>query len=174
MEVSYNGNILKDNQFLRVSETQSEPHIKLNVDANKLYTLIFYDPDAVSGTYIHWIKANITNNDMTTGNIIIPYKGPAPPPKTGKHHYIFNLYQQNGENKTGLLEEKVFELNELQNKLGVHELVYQIQFISQNESGGNESGSNEIGINESVKKRTRRNKRQRRKSRKNKKPKRKY
>jgi phosphatidylethanolamine-binding protein (PEBP) family uncharacterized protein len=111
MEVFYNGKLLKDDQFLRVSETQTEPHITLNVDPNKLYTLVLYDPDAVSGTYIHWIKANITNNDMRTGNIIIPYKGPAPPPKTGKHHYIFNLYEQNGENKTGVLEEKVFELN---------------------------------------------------------------
>ena len=164
MEVFYNGKLLKDDQFLRVSETQTEPHITLNVDPNKLYTLVLYDPDAVGGTYIHWIKANITNNDMRTGNIIIPYKGPAPPPKTGKHHYIFNLYEQNGENKTGVLEEKVFELNNLENKLGVKELVYKIQFISQNESGGNEG----------VIKRTRRNKRQRRKSRKNKKTKRTY
>jgi phosphatidylethanolamine-binding protein (PEBP) family uncharacterized protein len=169
MEVFYNGKLLKDNKFLRVYETQSEPHITLNVDPNKLYTLVLYDPDAVSGTYIHWIKANITNNDMRTGNIIIPYKGPAPPPKTGKHHYIFNLYEQNGENKTGMLEEKVFELNKLENKLGVKELVYKIQFISENESGGNERGSNENGL-----KRTRRNKRQRRKTRKNKKTKRTY
>jgi phosphatidylethanolamine-binding protein (PEBP) family uncharacterized protein len=156
MEVFYNGKLLKDNKFLRVYETQTEPHITLNVDPNKLYTLVLYDPDAVGGTYIHWIKANITNNDMRTGNIIIPYKGPAPPPKTGKHHYIFNLYEQNGENKTGVLEEKVFELNKLENKLGVKEIVYKIQFISENESGGNERGV----------KRTRRNKRQRRKTRK--------
>ena len=164
MEVFYNGESLKDNQFLSVSETQVEPEIKLNVNPNKLYTLVLYDPDAVVGTYIHWTKANITNNDIKTGNIIIPYKGPAPPPKTGKHHYIFNLYEQNGENKTGVLEEKVFELNKLENKLGVKELVYKIQFISRNESGGNERGV----------KRTRRNKRQRRKTRKNKKTKRTY
>lgn len=151
MEVFYNGNILKDRQFLSVSESQTEPHIKLNVNPNKLYTLVLYDPDAISGTYIHWIKTNITSSDIKTGNIIIPYKGPSPPPKSGKHHYIFNLYEQNGENKIGPLEEKVFELNELENKLGVNKIIYIIQFISENNSGG---------------KRTRRNKRKRRKSRK--------
>jgi phosphatidylethanolamine-binding protein (PEBP) family uncharacterized protein len=136
MEVFYNGNLLKDGQFFRISETQVEPEIKLNVDTNKLYTLILYDPDAVSGTYIHWIKVNITNNDMKTGNIIIPYKGPAPPPKTGKHRYIFNLYEQNGENKIIPLERKVIELNELENKLKIHNPIYKIKFISENKSGG--------------------------------------
>ena len=135
MEVFYNGESLKDNQFLSVSETQVEPEIKLNVNPNKLYTLVLYDPDAVVGTYIHWTKANITNNDIKTGNIIIPYKGPAPPPKTGKHHYIFNLYEQNGENKMSRLEQRAIELNDFTNILAVHEPVYRIQFISENANG---------------------------------------
>jgi phosphatidylethanolamine-binding protein (PEBP) family uncharacterized protein len=142
MEVFYNGNILKDNQFLTVSESQVEPEITLNVNSNKLYTLILYDPDAVGGTYIHWTKTNITNNDIKTGNTIIPYKGPAPPPKTGKHHYIFNLYEQNAVNKMLPLEQRVFELNDLENKLQVNNPIYKIQFISANESGGKKSKRN--------------------------------
>jgi phosphatidylethanolamine-binding protein (PEBP) family uncharacterized protein len=136
MEVFYNGNILKDGQFLSVSETQLEPEIKLNVDTTKLYTLVLYDPDAITGTYIHWTKANITNNDIKSGNIIIPYKGPAPPPRTGKHRYIFNLYEQNGDNKLSPLEKRAVNLNDLKNKLGVNEPIYKIQFISENVSGG--------------------------------------
>jgi len=137
MEVFYNKQkLLKDGQFLSVSETQVEPDIKLNVNPNNLYTLVLYDPDAVSGTYIHWIKVNITNNDMKTGNIIIPYKGPAPPPKTGKHRYIFNLYEQNGENKMSRLEQRAIELAKLENILGVTQPIYEIKFISENESGG--------------------------------------
>jgi phosphatidylethanolamine-binding protein (PEBP) family uncharacterized protein len=142
MEVFYNGNILKDNQFLTVSETQVEPEIKINVDPSKLYTLVVYDPDAINGTYIHWTKTNITNNDIKTGNTIIPYKGPAPPPKTGKHHYIFNLYQQNAVNKMLPLEQRTFELNELENKLQVNNPIYKIQFITANESGGKKSKRN--------------------------------
>jgi phosphatidylethanolamine-binding protein (PEBP) family uncharacterized protein len=140
MEVFYNGNILKDNQFLSVSETQVEPEIKLNIKPNKLYTLVLYDPDAVSGTYIHWTKANISNNDMKTGNIIIPYKGPAPPPRSGKHRYIFNLYEQNGENKLSPLEQRAVNLNDFKNILGLNNPVYKIQFISENINGGNKSG----------------------------------
>jgi hypothetical protein len=165
MEVFYNRNILKDNQFLSVSETQVEPYIKLNVEPNKLYTLVLYDPDAISGTYIHWIKANITNNNMKTGNIIIPYKGPAPPPKTGKHRYIFNLYEQNGENKMRPLEEKVIELNELENKLGVTCPMHKIQFISENINGGNESGVKRRRIN--IKTRRHKNGRRKMKTRRN-------
>ena len=155
MEVFYNGNILKDRQFLTVSETQAEPHIKLNVNPNKLYTLVLYDPDAISGTYIHWIKINITNSDIKTGNIIIPYKAPSPPPKTGKHHYIFNLYEQNGEKKIGSLEEKVFELNELENKLGVNQIIHKIKFISENKSGGKRTRNKRLQKN---KRKSRKNK----------------
>jgi phosphatidylethanolamine-binding protein (PEBP) family uncharacterized protein len=159
MEVFYNGNLLKNGEFLSVSETQLEPDIKLNSNPNKLYTLVLYDPDAISGTYIHWIKGNITNNDMKTGNIIIPYKGPAPPPKTGKHHYIFNLYEQNEENKMSPLEEKVIELNELENKLGVNKPIYEIKFISENAIGGKRTRKNKTGQR---KMKTRKNKRIRR------------
>ena len=131
MEVFYNGKIIKNNQFLKVSETQIEPEIKLNMEENKLYTLIFYDPDAVAGgTYIHWTIVNITNNDIKTGNIIIPYKGPSPPMKTGKHHYIFNLYEQNGENK---INKKQIEINQ---EIEVKTPIYEIEFISENEVGG--------------------------------------
>jgi phosphatidylethanolamine-binding protein (PEBP) family uncharacterized protein len=73
---------------------------------------------------------------MKTGNIIIPYKGPAPPPRTGKHRYIFNLYEQNGENIINPLEERAVNLNDLKNILGVYEPVYRIQFISENANGG--------------------------------------
>ncbi len=158
MEVFYNQNLIKNGEILSVSETQVEPNIKLNVNPNKLYTLLLYDPDGISGTYIHWIRVNITNNDMKTGNIIIPYKGPAPPPNTGKHRYIFNLYEQNELNKMSQLEERIIELDILENKLKLHDPIYKIKFISQNENGGRRT----------------RNKRLRKNSKKNRKTKRRY
>jgi phosphatidylethanolamine-binding protein (PEBP) family uncharacterized protein len=168
MEVFYNNQkLLKDGQFLSVSETQVEPEIKLNINPNNLYTLVLYDPDAVSGTYIHWIKVNITNNDMKTGNIIIPYKGPAPPPKTGKHRYIFNLYQQNGENKISRLEQRAIELAKLENILGVTQPIYKIQFISENANGGERIRRNKTGYRKTIRKINR-------KTRKNRKTKRRY
>ena len=64
MEVYYNDKLLKNDDFLRVSITQDQPKIKLNVHPNEYYTLIIHDPDAVGGTYIHWSIINITRNDM--------------------------------------------------------------------------------------------------------------
>lgn len=136
MEVIYNDKLIKDSEFLKVSDTQIEPNIKLNVDYNKFYSLIMYDPDAVNGTHIHWIRVNITNNDIRTGNIIIPYKGPAPPANTGKHRYIFELYEQNGENNLEETEERNMSIISLRKKLQLKNPIYKIQFISQNEVGG--------------------------------------
>ena len=58
MKLFYNGKNIKDNEFIKVSESQTEPLVNLNLelDSNNYYTLIMYDPDAViGGTYIHWL-----------------------------------------------------------------------------------------------------------------------
>jgi phosphatidylethanolamine-binding protein (PEBP) family uncharacterized protein len=136
MEVFYNGKLAKNNEILKVSETQVEHEIKLNVNNNNFYTLILYDPDAVGGTHIHWAKINITNNDINTGTIIIPYKGPAPPASSGKHRYIFNLYQQNGVNNIEPINERIMDVNSLKEILKVDTPIFESKFISENESNG--------------------------------------
>ena len=57
--------------------------------------LIIHDPDAIKGNYIHWFVSNIQNNDIDKGITQLKYVGPSPPPNTGKHRYIFELYEQN-------------------------------------------------------------------------------
>lgn len=136
MEVFYNGKKIKDNSILKVSDAQNEPIIKLNLNPSDLYTLILFDPDAVGGTHIHWAKINITNNDINKGNIIIPYKGPAPPPKSGKHRYIFVLFRQDREIFTEPINERVIEIDKLKNMLKVDKPIFKTKFISENESGG--------------------------------------
>lgn len=136
MEVYYNNKLIKDGDFLRVTDVQEEPKINLNINPNKSYALIKYDPDAVGGTMIHWAKVNITNNDIKSGNIIIPYKGPAPPPKSGKHRYIFNLYEQDRDIFVEPMNERQMELDKLEDKLKLSDPFFNIKFISQNESGG--------------------------------------
>ena len=54
-----------------------------------------HDPDSVHGDYCHWLIINIQGNNLNNGDTILPYKGPSPPPKTGVHRYIFELYKQN-------------------------------------------------------------------------------
>ena len=69
------------------------------------FALICEDPDAVGGTFIHWVVYNIPRDvtafpengsiagsmGLTSGHTAAWY--PACPPKgTGKHRYIFTLY----------------------------------------------------------------------------------
>jgi phosphatidylethanolamine-binding protein (PEBP) family uncharacterized protein len=145
MEVYYDGKKIKDGDFLKVTETQVQPKIKLNMNSNDLYTLIMYDPDAVNGTYIHWLCVNITNNDIKTGNIIIPYKGPAPPIGSGKHRYIFSLYKQNQINTNIVpMNQRQIEIEYFINMLDLGKLIFESKFITENQAGGRKSRRKKI------------------------------
>jgi len=80
------------------------PHLEWSNAPNstKSFALICVDPDAPSGSFMHWIVYDIPSNisSIEQGNKIgkelpnsfgkIGYKGPSPP--SGIHRYIFNLY----------------------------------------------------------------------------------
>jgi Raf kinase inhibitor-like YbhB/YbcL family protein len=69
--------------------------------------LVVDDPNAVHGTYVHWIVVGIPPGSGSTGDGQTPgggtslpnsagqagYTGPCPPAGTGTHHYRFTLYQ---------------------------------------------------------------------------------
>ena len=135
MEVFYNNKLVNNNEFLKPSETQVEPKIKYNFNLNNLYTLIMHDPDAVNGNRVHWLVTNI-NKNINNGKILLPYVGPAPPAKTGKHRYMFELYKQSEILNVEPLGERSISINLLRNKLNLSRYISKIQFISQNESGG--------------------------------------
>lgn len=92
--VSYGNKIINSNIFLNPNEVQKTPNVIYIPNINKLYTLIMYDPDAINGTFIHWLVINIIGNNIQKGQTLLPYKGPSPPPKTGIHRYIFILFEQ--------------------------------------------------------------------------------
>jgi phosphatidylethanolamine-binding protein (PEBP) family uncharacterized protein len=135
MEVIYNNKIIKNNYFLTPIETQKQPNIELNLDKNKTYTLVMHDPDAVGGNMIHWTLTNIRDNNINNSQILIPYKGPAPPPKSGKHHYIFEIYEETKPNNE-LIKERKVPMNLLRSKLNLGKPIFKLQFISENVSGG--------------------------------------
>ena len=134
MEVYYNNKIVNNNELLKPSETQTKPQIKYSFENNKLYTLLMHDPDSIYGNRFHWIVANISG-DVKNGVDLLPYIGPAPPPKTGIHHYIFELYEQD-RNIDVNMEERNVPMEVVKNKLNIGEPISVIHFISKNESGG--------------------------------------
>lgn len=104
----YHGKIVMNSgEHKTVREVQIQPNILFKgftLEKKKYYTLVMRDPDALLGHRIHWLIQNIPlslneeillssikENEM---NVILPYSGPSPPPHTGKHHYIFELYEQ--------------------------------------------------------------------------------
>jgi phosphatidylethanolamine-binding protein (PEBP) family uncharacterized protein len=135
LEIYYNNKKIVNDVFLKPSQTQVEPKIKYNFILNNLYTLILYDPDAVNGTHVHWIVTNIKNN-INNSKVLLPYQGPAPPAKTGKHRYIFELYKQSEMLNVEPLRERSISINSLRNELNISRYISKIQFISENESGG--------------------------------------
>ncbi len=74
-------------------------------DAKSL-ALVFHDPDAVSGDYIHWILWNIEPTTTCVLEDTLPagsvegvtsagttgYVSPQPPRGSGRHHYTFELF----------------------------------------------------------------------------------
>lgn len=109
---------------LKVKDTQKSPKIQftlnspnqeeeLQVEQEDRFLLVLTDPDAPSNSdhkwseYCHWIAKDLTLNtnnaqedslstvlDLSKATHIVPYEGPAPPEKTGKHRYVFLLYKQ--------------------------------------------------------------------------------
>jgi len=134
MEVYYNNKIVNNNEFLKPSETQFKPQIKYSFKNNKLYTLLMRDPDSVYGNRFHWIVVNIFD-DIKNGDDLLSYTGPAPPPKTGTHHYIFELYEQDRSIDVNL-EERNISMDFVKKKLNIGEPISVIHFISKNQSGG--------------------------------------
>lgn len=72
----------------------------------KSFAIIVHDPDAVSGDFIHWLVWDIpSTTDVIAANSVpvgavqgandsgsTQYMGPCPPPGTGTHRYIFELF----------------------------------------------------------------------------------
>jgi len=82
-------------------------------DKNKTFTLILTDPDAKSrekpkmSEMCHWIMTNLTtpvpwslNTLRSKEGELVKYLPPSPPPKTGKHRYVFVLLEGKTEHLT--------------------------------------------------------------------------
>ncbi|KAF7988562.1 hypothetical protein HCN44_001135 [Aphidius gifuensis] len=92
--VVYRGNFLKPN------ETKNEPTITWESNnKDDLWTLLLTTPDGnftdKELEYCHWFIGNIPGNDLSKGDLLMPYMRPIPPHGIGYCRYIFVLYKQN-------------------------------------------------------------------------------
>lgn len=99
---------------LKVKNVQEEPTFSIarpsgeldSVISDLTYTITLTDPDAPSrdnpkwAEMCHFIATGITLSDTSFSSVfalstlqdIMPWKAPGPPPKTGKHRYVFLLF----------------------------------------------------------------------------------
>lgn len=138
LEVFYKNVKVNNNQYLKPSDANLKPSIHYPAESNKLYTLIMHDPDAPVGNVVHWTVINIKGSDINTGNEIIKYKGPAPPPGSGIHRYIFLVFEQKTEIQHNIITNNVIPMDKLLSQLGLqnNQSIYTIQFTSSYSKGG--------------------------------------
>jgi hypothetical protein len=79
------------------TETKNDVRVDLGLlpsEEQYLHTLVLYDKDAPSSPFIHWIVANIEDNDINDGEDVFPYMPPQPPVGSGPHRYILEIFRQ--------------------------------------------------------------------------------
>ncbi|ODV91505.1 hypothetical protein CANCADRAFT_42152 [Tortispora caseinolytica NRRL Y-17796] len=103
---------------LEVAATQHYPKITLALDGaaepDTKYTIVMTDPDAPTrgdkkwSEYCHFVVSNLSFPpsasspsgsehviSQSDGTTLMEYFPPGPPPKTGKHRYVWIVYKQN-------------------------------------------------------------------------------
>jgi phosphatidylethanolamine-binding protein (PEBP) family uncharacterized protein len=142
MIVTYNGKNITNKKFMTKESTQSEPKIKYTASPEKLYTLIMYDPNAVSLTnnHLHWVIVNIKGNQIDSGKKLFRYKGPQPPAGSGIHHYIFKILEQPSEITLSQFseDERTLSMEELYKRLNLKKenFIDEIFFQVDSQKGG--------------------------------------
>jgi len=103
LDVKYGDLAVKLGNDLTPTQVKNPPTVTWAADANKLYLLCMTDPDAPSRKdpkfreWHHWLVGNIPGSDISKGDVLSAYIGSGPPEGTGKHRYVFLVYEQPGK-----------------------------------------------------------------------------
>jgi len=100
--VEYDKGLAKGQEF-KPDEVAKAPKVTWSTKiTNGTFTLVMVDPDAPNRNepkmreWRHWVVINIPGCEVAKGEVVTPYVGPSPPPKTGIHRYVFLVYEQKG------------------------------------------------------------------------------
>eukprot|EP01112_Ceratiomyxa_fruticulosa_P006331 TRINITY_DN17112_c0_g1_i1.p1 TRINITY_DN17112_c0_g1~~TRINITY_DN17112_c0_g1_i1.p1 ORF type:complete len:202 (+),score=38.13 TRINITY_DN17112_c0_g1_i1:77-607(+) len=104
IEVEYpHGVHVEGGNVLQPEKVKDQPHVTYPVEPDSFYTVILTDPDARTSLseekseWKHWLVVNIPGADVHKGEALAEYFGPAPPPGTGLHRYVFLVAKQPGK-----------------------------------------------------------------------------
>lgn len=95
------------------------------MNSNQLFTVVMYDISApssqnpINSPYVHYLAVNIPNNSQS-GDIVLSYTPPSPPPNSGAHTYITDTYLQTGRISISPISNRAnFPLNEFIQRYGL-------------------------------------------------------
>jgi phosphatidylethanolamine-binding protein (PEBP) family uncharacterized protein len=94
MEVFFGQRKVRNNEVISIDQAQETFKLNFEGDPNKLYTILFYDPDAPVGPYVHYEVQNAPGGDISRGDVTFSYVSPNPPPQTGVHRYTLIVFEQ--------------------------------------------------------------------------------
>ena len=83
-----------DQRLVSKSDSKGTIYITWTAQPEDLYMVIMYDINAVAAPYVHLLAINVPGNDINKGLVIHSYQSPSPPPGTGRHVYIIDIYKQ--------------------------------------------------------------------------------
>lgn len=93
MDVRFGNHRVKNNEILSLTTAQKPFSVSWNGSSDGIYSLIVYDLSIPGKSpYVHFWAQNIPGDDLSQGNILIPYQPPSPP--DGTHDYVIDLFQQ--------------------------------------------------------------------------------
>lgn len=91
------------------SNTLQAPTVSYTATSPELYTLIIYDPDSPSPSYLHWLVVNIPEDRVADGDTVVEYVPPTPP--SGTHRYFVALFKQSTRISVPSLDRSGFSLD---------------------------------------------------------------
>ncbi len=107
---------IRNGETLSLPEAKQPMNVSWSADPRKLYTIVVYDTTA---SVVHFLAVNIPGNEVSRGEILLPYQPPNPP--SGIHDYFIDILIQ-PEPITGLgssLERKGVNVPEFEHSYGL-------------------------------------------------------
>jgi len=118
LNVQYGDLKVNMGNVLTPTQVKNPPKVSWEADSKKLYVLCMTDPDAPSRKdpkfreWHHYLVGNIPGSDISKGDVLSEYVGSGPPEGTGKHRYVWLVYEQPGK--------LTFDEKRLTNRSGDH------------------------------------------------------
>jgi phosphatidylethanolamine-binding protein (PEBP) family uncharacterized protein len=102
-------------------ETQAAPTISWP-SSSSLKTILCWDPDAPAKSWVHLLSINCSGTDPSSGTEVFSWDPPSPPAGTGRHRYLFTLYEQKGPIELTLSERGNVAVEEIVQQKGLKKI----------------------------------------------------